>query len=254
MHSEFHDGFMNGVQPGVGDDVPDGVREVEVRESWYKSADDGKNHYVREVRYSDGRRVRHEEIGDDGPADAGPARFNRWWYPAWLGAAGIPLLIGVIFLVIAPFLRAQADHSSFVQAHGIRRTAVLLSVNNIESTTSSGSGNQQHTSTSWTADVTVRLTGPGGSQGQTVVHVPHFDSDAPGTALTVLVDPHDPSYAELPGVPAHTAVLPTVFTAVGSLLVVIAAVAAGFVIRSWRRSVRRRREAEAAAATSGRSG
>jgi hypothetical protein len=252
MHSEFSDGSINGVQPDVRDDVPDDVREVEVQESWYKSADDGKAHFIREVRYSDGRQVRHEEIGADGTAGVDPGLFSRWWYPSWLGAAGIPLLIGVIFLIIAPFLRAQADHSSFVQAHGTRHTAVILSVNNIASTSSSGTNKPQHTS--WTAEVTARLTGPAGRQEQTVVHVPYFDSDAPGTALTVLVDPNQPSYAELAGVPAHTAVLPTVFTAVGSLLVVIAVVAAGVVIRFWHRSVRRRREAGAATVTSSRSG
>ena len=115
-----------------------------------------------------------------------------------------------------------------------------------------GSGKPQHTS--WTAEVTARLTGPGSGQGQTVVYVPYFDSDGPGTALTVLVDPHDPGYAELPGVPAHTAMVPAIFTAVGWLLVAIAVAGAGIVIRYWRRSVRRRRAAGGAAVTSGRSG
>jgi Protein of unknown function (DUF3592) len=261
MHSESFDGSTNGAQPGVRDDVGDDVREVEVQENWYTSADDGMTHYVREVRYSDGRQVRHEEIGGEGTAPAigaaaAQASFYRWWYPIWLGAAGIPLIIGVVFLLIAPGMRAQADHSSFVQAHGTRHTAVILSVNNIENTSTSGTGKNQHTSTSWTAEVTARLTGPGrGQGGQTVIHVPYFDSDAPGTTLTVLVDPNNPGYAELPGTPAHTAVAPTVFTAVGALLVVIAVVGAGFVIRFWLRSVRRRRrEAEAAAVTGNRSG
>lgn len=244
MHSDFRDGSVDGVQPDV--------REVEVRETRY-TGDDGKTHFVREVWYSDGRQVRDEVIeGGDATAGARPSRFDRWWYPSWLGAAGIPLVIGVVFLVIAPILRAQADHSSFVQAHGSRHAAVILSVNNIASTSSSGSGKPQHTS--WTAEVTARLTGPGSGQGQTVVYVPYFDSDGPGTALTVLVDPHDPGYAELPGVPAHTAMAPAIFTAVGWLLVVIAVVGAGIVVRFWRRSVRRRREAGAALVTSGRSG
>ena len=138
------------------------------------------------------------------------------------------------------------------QAHGIRHTAVILSVDNIANTSSSGFNKPQRTT--WTAEVVARLTGPGSGQGQTVVHVPYFDSDAPGTALTVLVDPGDPGYAELPGVPAHTAVLPTVFLIVGSLLVVIGLIGAGVVVRFWVRSVRRRREEEAATVTAGRSG
>ncbi len=180
-----------------------------------------------------------------GGSVADVARGFRWWYPAWLGAACIPLVIGVVFLAVSPLLRAQAGHSSFVQAHGVRRAAVILSVDNIAdtSTTTTGSGSHKHTttSTSYTAQVAVRLASPVNGQARSTVHVPHYDSDGPGTSLTVLVDPGDPGYAELPGAPSTSGILPMVFMIVGSVLVVIAVTAAAFVLRSWRRSARRAR-------------
>jgi hypothetical protein len=187
------------------------------------------------------------DFQDDVQDDAGGsvldiARGFRWWYPAWLGAACIPLVVGVVFLAVSPFLRAQAAHSGFVQAHGVRRAAVVLSVNNIAdtstNTTGTGSRKRTTTSTSYTAEVAVRLASPVNGQALSTVHVPRYDSDAPGTTLTVLVDPGNPGYSELPGAPSASGILPTVFLIVGSALVVIGLTAAAFVARSWRRSVR----------------
>jgi len=61
-------------------------------------------------------------------------------------------------------LRSSAARSSFVQAHGVRREAVILNVDNIAhmSTTTTGSGSGKHTvtSTTYTAEVLVRLADP----------------------------------------------------------------------------------------------
>ena len=154
-------------------------------------------------------------------------------------AAGIPLFIGVIFVVVSFGVRSQAAKSSYVQDHGVQRTAVILSVNNIESTDTewvgTGSSRHQETTTSWTAEVVVRLAAPVGGQTQTTVHVPNRESDGPGTTLTVLVDPKEPGYAELPGSPSIPPILPTIFLIVGSALIVIGIAAGTLVARLWRR-------------------
>lgn len=154
-------------------------------------------------------------------------------------AAGIPLLIGVIFLAVSFGIRSSAAKSSYVQDHGVRRTAVIQSVNNIESADThwvgSGSSRHQQTTTSWTAEVLVRLTAPVDGKTQTTVHVPNRESDGPGTTLTVLVDPRDPGYAELPGSPSTPVILPVIFLIVGSALIVIGIVAGALVARALRR-------------------
>jgi hypothetical protein len=132
-----------------------------------------------------------------------------------------------------------------VQAHGVRREAVILSVDNIahKSTSTSGSGSGKHTvtSTTYTAEVLVRLADPVGGQARTTVHVPRYETDGPGDTLIVLVDPNNPSYAELPGSPSTPAVLPTIFLAVGAFLAVVAITGSAIIGRSWRRSSRRER-------------
>jgi hypothetical protein len=160
-------------------------------------------------------------------------------------AVGVPLLIGVIFLIVSFAIRSGAALSGFVQAHGVRRTAVILNVQNQEhhSTTTTGSGSSRHTttSTSWTALVQVSLAAPVGGQARTTVRVPGYESASPGDRLTVLVDPNDPSYAELPGSPSTSPLLPTIFLIVGSVMVVIgiglwvliARKGSAFLNRSW---------------------
>jgi hypothetical protein len=159
---------------------------------------------------------------------------------------GVPLLVGIIFLIVSFAIRSEAALSGFVQAHGVRRSAVIVSVQNQEhqSTTTTGSGSSKHTttSTSWTALVQVRLADPVGGQARTTVHVPGYESAGPGDTLAVLVDPDNPSYAELPGSPSTSPLLPTIFLIVGSVLVVlgiglwvlVARKGTAFINRSWR--------------------
>ena len=163
-----------------------------------------------------------------------------------LVVVGVPLLVGIIFLIVSFAIRSQAALSGFVQAHGVRRSAVIVSVQNEEhhSTTTTGSGSGRHTttSTSWTALVQVSLADPVGGQARTTVHVPGYESAGPGDTLAVLVDPDNPSYAELPGSPSTSPLLPTIFLIVGSVLVVlgiglwvlVARKGTGFINRSWR--------------------
>jgi hypothetical protein len=160
-------------------------------------------------------------------------------------AVGVPLLIGIVFIIVSFATRSEAALSSFVQAHGVRREAVILNVQNEEhhSTTTTGSGSSRHTttSTSWTALVQVSLADPVGGQTRTTVHVPGYESASPGDSLTVLVNPNDPTYAELPGSPSTSPLLPTIFLVVGSVMavlgialwVLIARKGGAFLNRSW---------------------
>jgi hypothetical protein len=163
---------------------------------------------------------------------------------AGLIAVLIVLFIGAVFIIVSLALRSSAARSSFVQAHGVRREAVILNVDNIAhtSTTTTGSGSGKHTvtSTTYTAEVLVRLADPVDGQARATVHVPRYETDGPGDTLTVLVDPDDPGYAELPCSPSTPAVLPTIFLAVGAFLAVVAATGGALIARSWRRSSRAR--------------
>ncbi len=185
-----------------------------------------------------------------GQSQAGGNRGGRVrGYALGLGAMLIPLFIGVVFIILSFALRSSAVRSSFVQAHGVRREAVILSVDNIahKSTTTTGSGSSNHTvrSTTYTAEVLVSLADPVGGQARTTVNVPHYETNGPGDTLTVLVDPSDPGYAELPGSPSTPAVLPTIFLVVGAVLTVVAITGSALIARSWRRSSRRARHASA---------
>lgn len=178
-----------------------------------------------------------------GGSIAGHVRGGRLrGYAAGLVAMLIVLFIGVVFIILSFALRSPAALSSFVQAHGVRREAVILSVDNIahKSTTTTGSGSSKHTvtSTTYTAEVLASLADPVGGQARTTVHVPRYETDGPDDTLTVLVDPSDPSYAELPGSPSTPAVLPTIFLVVGAVLAVVAITGSALIARSWRRNGR----------------
>jgi hypothetical protein len=160
-------------------------------------------------------------------------------YAAGLVAVLVVLFIGVTFLILSFALRSSAALSSFVQAHGVRRAAVILNVDNIARTSTNPNGSGH--STTYTAEVLVRLAVPVGGQAQTTVHVPNYEPGGPGDTLTVLVDPDNPGYAELPGSPSTPALLPTIFLAVGAFLAVVAITGSAFVARLWRRSIRRAR-------------
>ena len=170
-------------------------------------------------------------------------------YAAGLVAMLIVLFIGAVFITLSLALRLPAARSSFVQAHGIRREAVILNVDNIAhtSTTTTGSGSSRHTVTSitYTAEVLASLADPVGGQARTTVRVPRYETDGPGDTLTVLVDPRDPGYAELPGSPSIPAVLPAIFLVVGAVLAVVAITGSALIARFWHRSHRRARHASA---------
>ncbi len=147
--------------------------------------------------------------------------------------SGLFLLGFVVALVlILTGGSAAAGRSAYTQAHGVREAAAVIWARNM-SFRSGSSG-----STSWDADMLVRLPHPVGGQAQTTVHVPDKVYYRPGDTVTVLVDAQGPGYAELPGRPYVTRTGILVFSIIVGLLIILSA--AGFLlsVRSWLRSRR----------------
>jgi hypothetical protein len=125
---------------------------------------------------------------------------------------------------------AAAGHSRSVQSHGIRATGLVVLV-------ASDSGPQ-------TAAVTVTLQPLASLQViGTTVHVPSQVHYRYGQRITVLVDPSDPGYAELPGEPDATIGAITVPV----LAIIISVIAGGFALFSALRLRRLERAWEEAA-------
>jgi Protein of unknown function (DUF3592) len=130
-------------------------------------------------------------------------RGSRPAGPVALSLFGLVLLaMAVGFFLFAFHLRTEGAKSAYTQAHGIARQATVVSVQNIQHTTHSQSGGG---TIFYTATITASLNPPVNGLAQTTVNVPHQVYDAAGQTVTVLVDPQDPGYAELPGTPAVTA-------------------------------------------------
>lgn len=114
-----------------------------------------------------------------------------------LGPKGQLTATLILYAVFAGFVagavaaHAAAAQSSYVQAHGVRDSATVL---NVDNTSSTYKGN-----TTWSAEVTVQLQQPVDGMTTSIVHVPYEDNSNDGDTITVLVDPSNPSYSELPG-------------------------------------------------------
>lgn len=152
----------------------------------------------------------------------------------------ILLIAGVIGVIAGVNALSDASQSDYVQAHGVRRPAVIQSVNNVshQSQRQTGSGSNARTQyfTTYTAEVLVQLAEPVDGRTQTTVHVPHAVNDNPGTALTVLVSPKDPGYAELPGTPSAPNTVSQYIIGFSAALILIAAYAGLRVSRARRRA------------------
>jgi hypothetical protein len=147
--------------------------------------------------------------------------------------SGLFLLGFVVALVlILTGGSAAAGRSAYTQAHGMREAATVIWARNM-SFRSGSSG-----STSWDADMLVRLPHPVGGQAQTTVHVPDKVYYRPGNTVTVLVDAQGPGYAELPGRPYVTRTGILVFSIIVSLLIILSATSFFLSVRSWLRSRR----------------
>jgi hypothetical protein len=114
--------------------------------------------------------------------------------------AGIVIIIGagVTLTAITFQLHSQAALSSYTQRHGLARDATVEVVRPVNHGTSHDS---------WTTyDYDVALAVPAGPASRTVAHDParDFQRFSPGAKISVLVDPRQPGYAELPGIPVES--------------------------------------------------
>lgn len=86
----------------------------------------------------------------------------------------------------------SAAQSSYTQANGVRENATITVVDNDEDC---------HGGCTYSATVYVTLPTPVKGQTDTVVNVPEKVNQTDGQQISVLVDPQNPGYAELPGHP-----------------------------------------------------
>ncbi len=100
----------------------------------------------------------------------------------------VGLGLGIVLIVVSVSEHADAARTSYTQAHGVRRAARVISED-----TSTG----KHP----TSAVAVRLSEPVHGHDTTTVHIQGAPAYSPGAPVTVVVDPQDPAYAELPGAP-----------------------------------------------------
>jgi hypothetical protein len=114
--------------------------------------------------------------------------------------AGIAIFIGAIVAVaaLAVQLHSQAVRSAYTQHHGLVRNATVEAVHPVSHDTSHDS---------WTTyDYNVALAVPARTVTRTVAHDPtrDFQRFDRGDTISVLVDPRQPDYAELQGIPVGT--------------------------------------------------
>jgi hypothetical protein len=115
------------------------------------------------------------------------------------------LVVVAVFLYLACALaagvavlgHAQAVQSSYVQAHGVRDSATVVSVDNIVHRDEEDGTTYTHAE----AEVAVRLQQPVNGTFNSLVWVPGRDNSRSGDVIAVLVDPRQPGYSELPGSP-----------------------------------------------------
>jgi hypothetical protein len=121
-------------------------------------------------------------------------------------APALMLAISVGSLVAAVSEYGQGRRSSDVQQHGIRAPGTVTGV-----TVSSHCARIQCT---YTSTLRVALASRLSGRGSTTVHVDGYSAAYTGEPITVLVDRHDTSYAELPGQPFSGAELWIAFLAI----------------------------------------
>jgi hypothetical protein len=113
------------------------------------------------------------------------------------GPVGTSVLLAVFVLATLAFIggaigaKAAAARSSYVQQHGVRAIAIVDSVDNTEHCSRSGCD--------YTSAITATLGRPVQGRSVTVIHYRGRSDLLAGESVLVLVDPKQPSYAEVPG-------------------------------------------------------
>lgn len=99
--------------------------------------------------------------------------------------------IAIASVVSAVQLHGQSDMSAYTQSSGLRRYALVFTVNNIE--------HQNRSSTWYTAEISAVLAQPVSGHVGTTIYVPYGVSVKAGQLVQVLVDPKQPGHSEFPG-------------------------------------------------------
>jgi Protein of unknown function (DUF3592) len=143
----------------------------------------------------------------------------------WTGLA-IVLAVGAVVNV------SNWSRSRYTQNHGVRVSGTVISANNSQVCSARGG-------CSYTATITVQLSHEIGGLSVTTAHYPASTDLVSGEPVTVLVDPKQPSYAELPG-HAYTTAIQWIL---GFVLAAFLGLLAYFDWRSLTRALARRRAA-----------
>jgi DivIVA domain-containing protein len=138
----------------------------------------------------------------------------------FLAAIAIGACVGVVTF------HADYERSNYTQASGIPVSATVISEN-----VGTGKAAETH--------VTVRLDPPVGGRDVSVVNIAGADIYKPGDRISILVDPRDPSYSELPGMPDDTALEALVACAIVILVMILCVV--GGLVTTLRKRLKRRR-------------
>jgi DivIVA domain-containing protein len=171
----------------------------------------------------------NEELGggltatrpDSGLGKAGPSQDSKRSQDSKLSFGCLLVLVLFLGAIVTAagvgivIFHADYERSNYTQASGIPQTATVISEN-----VGTGKGAQTH--------VTVRLDPPVGGRDVSVVNVAGAHVYQPGDRISILVDPQDPSYSELPGLPDDTSLEALVGCAT-VLLVVLLGVTGGLV-------------------------
>jgi hypothetical protein len=148
------------------------------------------------------RSHRPEAQALEGTHAARQARLRRHHHrfsPASMTAfCGFTTCVTVALVVFGIQAQALDSRSAFVQGHGIRATGTVLAVHNHQYCQAVGGGAGK-TACIPRADVQVRLSAPVHGVRTTVAYYPYLSFLRRGQPVTVLVDPHQPGYAEFPG-------------------------------------------------------
>ena len=148
-------------------------------------------------------------------------------------AMGTTLAIFVLFAVIS-VVTAIVDHSAatrsaYTQAHGVRATALVLVVGERKQC---GAGTE---ACEYTALILAELSPPvNGSKG-TFIHYPGYSKLDRGQHVTVLVDPRDPRYSEIPGARFEPASRWIVWAMLAAVFILLSAYQLRAVLRLRRR-------------------
>ena len=149
---------------------------------------------------------------------------------AWPLLAVVLLAFATFFAIAAAGAKSSAARSARLQHEGIR---VVGTVSAVQNTLDSPRSNTQRLH--FHSTVTVALPAPVRGHDHTALRFAHRASLVVGQAVTVLVDPRDPGYAEQPG-HGTSSTQWKALTAAAVGTGVLALAVGWFTVRRWRRA------------------